>query len=223
MTATAPAPVALSLGEVESLARKAAKGAGYPWALADAAGAAARGVAGLGGDPSAALLSLFARIAAGPALRDFAPQAPSGDWQARGGVLCPIQAGALMVDLARDFPDSGQALREVWAPALILAAAADVARLSSLSLTVAWRGGLVTLGEDGAALSKGVAKLLAEEVADLYIHPGGDPLTPAAPARRAWIAPDRLARLEAFAARTYAPATEASRTAGAGAGLSDND
>jgi hypothetical protein len=40
---------------------------------------------------------------------------------------------------------------------------------------------------------------------------------------RGEIPPDVQNRLNAFAQRTYAPATEASRLAGAGAGLTDND
>ena len=40
---------------------------------------------------------------------------------------------------------------------------------------------------------------------------------------RAHILPVHFDKLEAFAKRTYAPATEASRLAGAGSALSDND
>jgi len=40
---------------------------------------------------------------------------------------------------------------------------------------------------------------------------------------RAEVRADALARLERLARRTYAPATERSRMAGAGAGLTDND
>jgi hypothetical protein len=51
---------------------------------------------------------------------------------------------------------------------------------------------------------------------------------PAPPRRRPQtrvpeIAPEAFATLNELAARTYAPATDASRERGAGAGLSDND
>ncbi|MGR3485095.1 MAG: DUF3726 domain-containing protein [Paracoccaceae bacterium] len=64
----------LSLGEVEALSRKAARGAGLPWGLAEEAGRAVRHLHALGLDGASALAACLGRpgcpIAAGCALSD---------------------------------------------------------------------------------------------------------------------------------------------------------
>ena len=61
------------------------------------------------------------------------------------------------------------------------------------------------------------------ERGDVDISFGGALETPRAPMSRATPAPEVWAALNAFAERTYAPASEASRLMGAGAGTNDND
>ena len=68
----------------------------------------------------------------------------------------------------------------------------------------------------------GQGSLFATE-ANVIVEPGhlnGDRLT--APAEGWTVDPSAWARLEAYAHRTYAPDTEASRLRGAGAGLIDD-
>ena len=60
---------------------------------------------------------------------------------------------------------------------------------------------------------------LGQSYMDAMAGPDARPNLPV----RLTVAPDMLARLEALAQRTYVPATDASRSAGAGAGLTDND
>lgn len=49
------------------------------------------------------------------------------------------------------------------------------------------------------------------------------PMSPSAPLGRRKITPELLAHLQDMTAKTFVPETEASRAAGAGAGLTDND
>ena len=64
---------------------------------------------------------------------------------------------------------------------------------------------------------------VADGVGPLTIAVAGPLSSPRPQTQRADVDANTLATLNAFAHRTYAPATEASRLKGAGAGLSDND
>jgi len=88
-------------------------------------------------------------------------------------------------------------------------------------MNLQWSGAVLSVSEAGLETSADRAVLLVDET---------DCSTSRAVAKVAEIqtrVPDTeaeaIARLEYFAARTYAPATEASRMSGAGAGVTDND
>jgi hypothetical protein len=212
----------LSLGELEATARKAARGTGYAWGLADDAGRAVRGMAEIGLD-GAELLVRLARAVAPRPQQSLAPQHLEDLWVSDKGPLCPIRAGAALCDLARSLPESGMAVTGVLVPGLFLPFAADVARLRDGPVTVSWRGGIVGIGPEGLPRASGILKLVDVDEADLFLHPGGTAL-PAAPAEtRAHPDPAAWEALIGLAHRTYAPATEASRRLGAGAGLRDDD
>ena len=146
-----PAQTDLALGEVASLAGKAARGSGHSWGLAEDAADAVRSLARFGLPGPEALLA------------------------------------ALGCDPAED-------------PILIGVALSDRA---------------ASLCQDGPAAPARGACVIAQALGEL---PEG-----LAPHSRANVPDAVIAGLNAFAAKTYAPATEASRKRGAGAGETDQD
>lgn len=194
----------LSLGEVEALARKAARGAGLSWGMAEEAGRAARWLCAQGLDGCGLLLAALRRADGG------------------GPGTCPLLAGAALSDDAAALSAAPVTLRAVVAPALLLPFAADAAAALGRPVSLAWGG--VGAVADGAALALqcGDDAALAA-AADVIVTPGAR-MPPALPRHsRAAPDPETWAALTALADRTHAPATDASRLLGAGAGLSDND
>lgn len=206
-----------SLNETQALCRKAARGAGYTWGLADEAGAAARwletrGLAGL--DALACLLE----ATAGQDLTCMTPRI-DGPWQA-DLPLCPIIAGAALADHAHLLRAAPVRLASTRCPLLLLPFVDRLARHGAVQVT--WAGAHAWLGPHGTHTD---GPLGASNVAEVRITPGQAPGPAQQQVRltRCCMSTDLYFRLNTFAERTYAPATEASRLAGAGAGLTDND
>lgn len=188
-----------SLGEVRALAIKAARGAELPWGMAEEAGFAVRWLQA-NGAPGAAALAAYL------------------DWRDGRceGVhdLCPIALGTALMDAGRGVPDS---LGRVRTPLLL---APFVARCAPSGMQVEWPGARLTVSEAGLVSEAPRAALLVDEADCTATRTVA--LVNEATTRVPQTEADALATLTRFAARTYAPATEASR-AGAGAGNSDND
>ena len=211
-----------SLNEVEATAKRATRGAGRSWGIAEESSKATRWLCaqGLSGATSLArLLDLTNRKAAD----SLAPATLTGEWSNTEVGLCPLVAGAALSDCAARLTAGDVVMHNVLQPALILPFAAAVARQQQSLVTVAWEG-LVAV-TDGTALRvddpDGV--LMTKSAAQLHVTSGGELADPLTRQTRATPDPDDWAALNRFAARTYAPATEASRLLGAGAGLADND
>ncbi|MBI1416250.1 MAG: DUF3726 domain-containing protein [Limimaricola sp.] len=200
-----------SLNEVEALARKAARGAGLSWGLAEEAGRATRWLIAHGLPGAEVLSAALTRL-------DGLPHdavAPLDGWQARD-VLCPITTGAALADLGAA---GGGDLRlgPVAGPLLLLPFIAPHV------VTLSWDG--VRLGmRDEAVILGGAPDGVRAAIAQSVRIETGPAEGRALPLQdRAELDAETVSRLDAFAQRTYAPATEASRIAGAGAGLADND
>jgi hypothetical protein len=183
-----------SLSEINATGRKSAKGAGYSWGMADEAGRATAWLWEHGIDSITALADLL----------------DHGSVQ-----TCPLYIGARLCDA----PEDAAEFETVTSPILLLSFAAELSKITK-------RGIVLRIG-DGAYHATSEAMFCETEgfsgPVQLQITsdaPKGTRLMPAT--RRA--APEKAwARLNEWAHKTYAPATEASRLAGAGAGLSDND
>lgn len=201
-----------SLSEIESLSRKAARGAGMGWGMAEEAGKAATWLAAAGLPGPEALADLLERLHHQD-LNEFAPVIRADAWRAPGGALCPIRAGAALSDLGC----SGKTrLKGMMQPLLIVPFAVQAAEGP---LVLEWPGARFACG--GAL--RGSAEGLCVQ-ADVLIEAGTAPEHPLLDcALRYTPKPEAITVLERFAQFTYAPETEASRTSGAGAGLSDND
>ena len=216
--------VELSLNEVETLAAKAGRGAGFSWGLADDIGKGARHLAIAGLPWAAALLGLAAivpllppspehALAADLAGASIAPSVP-------GGVLCPVRTGALLAD--RPHRRAGDALRieRVAYPLWLIAFAALPGRSAPIGLS--WPGAAATVRACSIALPPENCDWLAP-LADVVLGPSLARLAAAAPRRRAHIGRAELDALIELAARTYVPASESSRAKGAGGGRVDDE
>jgi len=200
-----------SLGETAALALKAARGAGMSWGLAEETAASvvwlhSRGLPGI-----SALCSYLGQHLGQAA----APQSPEGG--------CPIMTGCALIDGMMDVPETSSQtldLGHVHAPLLLLP---FVARLEpghfwlqapGLQRTVdiangdGWQSHCLR-GSGSCTVSLGDRPQI-DPALEMITRVNG----------RFTCCVDRL---DAYAHRTYAPATGQSRMSGAGAGLTDND
>ncbi len=189
----------LSLNEAETLSAKAARGAGFSWGLADEIGRAARVLATRGEDWGEVLLALV-----GAAQAFEAPSAErialwrSGEPDVPGAQpLCPVRTAALLLDGAGEF-----------GPATL--------RIANVGLPVWLSAMLARSGQWIAELDQPrAAGDVTIRPAAIAVHLPG--------VNRAVAAPEMLAALNVYAARTYVPESERSRRCGAGRGSVDDD
>jgi len=212
--------MSFALNEIEATAKRATRGAGRDWGIAEEAAKATRWLCSQGID-GAAVLAAVLNQNDGKAAADLRPQSLQGDWQAASGALCPLQTGASLSDCAVRLTAGRITLQSVSNPAMLLPFAAAAAAQLGQCVTLEWEGCAAVT--DGASLCISGDALLVAETSGVSASLGGTLDEPATKATRA--TPDTAAweSLNSFAHRTFAPATEASRIAGAGAGLSDND
>jgi hypothetical protein len=196
----------LSLNEIQVECRKAARGVGQPWGLAEETGRAVAWLAERGIDALPALLDC---LAASEVSTD------------------PIAIGTGIADQAATLESGGElAFAEIRQPVLVLPFIALAARVIGRAITVTHAGGVWPV------LSDGLAPAMLAEVNHLAVTTAitcraGDQFS-MMPSKRLPMA--RLdideaiwQRLQDLAHHTYVPATEQSRLLGAGAGSIDND
>lgn len=190
----------LSLTELESLSKRAARGAGFSWGMAEEAGKATRWLA-MHGLPSAHVLAQLL--------------------QARAAGLtdqCPLTLGAQIAD-----SNTTTAQVEVRQPLLILPFIAAVAQQSKTTIGITAPGiaaSVTFVGNLFVTDENPIADTAPQTVSIAPATPSGQPYTPQS---RTTVSARDFAILQEFEMQTFAPATEASRLAGAGAGVSDND
>jgi len=211
-----------SLNEIEAMGKRAARGVGLNWGLAEEAGKAARWLSAhnLGG--AEALAETLTRID-GTSYDDVAPVSDEGTWHAPEGPLCPLMAGPALSDRAREIVDGqSYALGETLNPLLLAPYLASAAKLGQGAVELTWDGASITITPEGlSATGDQLTTSQASAVQCRFINATAT-VTPAANTgcdidEQAW---NQLAE---FMTRYLAPDTEESRLAGAGAGLSDND
>lgn len=213
----------LSLNEVESLVLKAARGAGLAWGLAEEAAAAAVWLARVD------LLLLAPFVARLRAVGSTSQPVVEGQIlrpSTVGTTLCPILTGAFIADLG-----SGSRIievRDVLAPLWL--AAVVVRSLSPESQLIAeWHDARLVLGSGGphGPINSGLPGMSAEAsgTVSLVIGPRAEGHhTPSPrPTSGIMVRDACLQALQFFERRTFVPASERSRLAGAGAGLLDGD
>ncbi len=191
-----------SLVEIRTLSMKAARGAGFSWGLAEEAGLAVRWLQARGM----------------PGVQALAQYLEQCEMSGIDPDKCPLQNGAGVSDGAS--PEEGE-LGNIRTPLLLIPFVAQSLAVPSCRLQCGDQQ--FTISKDGYLFSGSAAQSLTAEAKCGFIHDGK--VVP--PTDRKSRVPDsdavHVSTLAKFAHRTYAPATEESRMAGAGAGLSDND
>jgi hypothetical protein len=213
-----------SLNEIEAMGKKATKGAGFHWGHAEEAGKAVRWLAQRN-FPGPELLASKLLQDDGIKHEDPLPIMVAGVWRVKFGRLCPIIMGSIMCDLATQFAsDERVDLGPIAYPLLLTPFVAAVSELTNNVIQLSWEGVMISITPNECAF-EGEYEALTVNSTDFVTCrcanlekpieeklENGRPIDPAS-----WV------QLNAFAYRTYAPATEASRLSGAGAGVSDND
>lgn len=209
----------VSLNEVEALAKKAARGVGYSWGLADEAGRATRWLCAHRFDGTASLLGLLNTIDHS-GIAQCTPNKEGNDWRSASGKTCPLHMGAALLDRIHDFECQGtQTVYAIERPIFLLPFAEEAA----IELGTAVR---LSLGDQHVMVDKNTVSRtplipdfsMKVEVALASAELRSQPLnTRATPNEHCW------AELNKLASRTYAPSTEQSRKLGANSGTSDND
>jgi hypothetical protein len=213
----------VSMNELDSMTRKAFRGAGYYWGEAEEAGKAAtwlacRGFAVLG--PVLHLLhEAQMRL---PAMR---PMKEGHIIRAEGGLLCPVLAGIALSDDAGELR-AGQEMHYggLCAPLLVVPFLSATAAAAPLRLVFHSHAGTVEAFGNQCAVhmspvSAEVGSASLQALAPVTLAGGTISVTDHALNVEAaqWEA------LSAFGARTHVPASARSRLSGAGAGLQDED
>lgn len=209
--------MSFALNEIEATAKRATRGAGYDWGLAEDASKAVRWLCAQGLDGAGALAALLSSGFAAD-LSCHRPRSLGGAWRGEEA-LCPLATGAALSDCASQLAQAPIQMGPVAQPLLVVPFAAMAARRLKGCVTVTAEG--FSAVTDGAAIR--ITGALSDSTADLQVAAGGVLEAPRSGQSRA--EPDAAAwdTLNQFAHKTYAPATEQSRLLGAGAGLSDND
>lgn len=213
----------VSMNELDSMARKAFRGAGYHWGEAEEAGKAATWLARRGHPVLAHLLRLLEEAQARlPAMR---PLVVGQSIRAASGLLCPVLAGIAISDRAGEMQEGRKTYYDpLCSPLLVapfLAAAAEASSLrfvfSDSSNAIEACGNQCTVN-----MPHGMADA---SFAVLQTFAAASPMKKAVPSSAGTISvsPGEWDLLSAFGARTYVPATAHSRLSGAGAGLQDGD
>ena len=213
-----------SLNEIEAHAKRAARGAGLSWGMAEEAGRAARWLAAHGYEGPALLADVLAQNDGLPHAQ-VAPVSLDRVWHAPLRHLCPLAAGAALNDCA-DRLAEGQSfkMRDVSHPLLVVPFAAWAAIHLNAPVRVRWQnlridtdGERLWLDDPRQEINTKKARELTCVIAERRLDAA------AAPGLRGAVTPLVWDKLGRFAQRTLAPATEASRLLGAGTGASDND
>ena len=215
-------PMIYALNEIEATSRKAARGAGFAWGLAEEIGKSVRALAAYG-LPGPDVLLAHLRASDRQAYGNWAPVSVEGTWQAKGGLLCPLIAGITLCDhnvrlTERQGFDLGPTAFPLLLAPFVLRAAAG------RPLALRWQGVEISCLAGRTTVEGAPEDLRAPRAAWVTCAVGPAPTEGIAPSRHGREVPsDVWHGLGRFAQRTYVPASEASRLAGAGAGTSDND
>lgn len=200
-----------SLNETQSLIKAAARGAGLSWGEALDYALGMRWIATQGIKALDICADHLEMVAAGT----VRPPNAFGPALKAEGALCPLRVGLLISDHRFALTEHDViTVQNLACPLLVLPFLA----LSGTSMRMHGEGFSVVVGTHGWA-----GQLPQNTPTDVSIT--ADALVDPKHAMHTRVPTGETdrARLLALAANTYAPATEASRLAGAGAGLSDND
>ncbi len=222
--------MALSLNQVEQTARKAVRGAGLPWGLAEDAGRAVRRLEMLE-FPGMVWLSSLLDTLPHDRLDPLRIESSGEDWRAVSGIMSPLLAGPSVADWI-GLQGNGAAatlhLAQIACPGLCIGNIANVLQFSDLQVRLEFPTAALAIDREGLTVIRGVSADFCGAPQDVLLETARSGSTvegvrylPRVGSRD--VDPCALGMLESLAHRTYVEASETSRLSGAGAGLQDND
>jgi hypothetical protein len=213
-----------SLNELEAETKKAIRGAGLPWGLAEDGSKAVRWLAAHGIDPLPALSDVLERHARHARISSAFRMTEAGRWTA-DAPLCPIILGVTLCDNSDRLATHAFVAGPVARPLLLAPFVAAAARILGRPLQFEAHGRQIVLDQRGDP-SGDLSAIDAEDAVEVRAAIADrQAVSQAKPASTRGIKtdPQSWQRIAAFVQRTYVPASERSRREGAGAGLIDND
>ncbi len=207
-----------ALNEIEALAKRAVRGVGFDWGIAEEAGKSVRWLAAHG-LPGPELLADTLTRNEGRAYEDLVPVCADGIWRASCGLLCPLIAGTALADRAKDLASGSlYQLGATTNPLLLLPYAANSVKAGVTGIELTWPDAVISIG--AGVVIEGDDKALATATAAWVQCSGVETSLSGMSVRETYrysLDVTEYERLNDFAQRTYAPATEESRVRGAGA------
>ncbi len=137
--------------------------------------------------------------------------------------MCPILAGAAISDFAYASGEEGWVLESVAYPVLLLPFASRIAKQMRSVVSVSWGRTETSASAEQFGVKVGYDQLDTAYAQYVNVRIAGTLCGLLPKVHRVWPDADDWDALVALAGRTYAPATEESRSLGAGGGLNDND
>ena len=214
-----------SLNQVDQTCRKAARGVGLPWGMADETGKAVRwlNTFGLGG-----LVELADLLASSDrqSLTASTPQTLELPWQSKQGSLNPLAMGPTLADSMTQPETERIETGQIRYPLLMAGFLGQALLKRSQSVSLQWRQVTLIFFKDALIIDGNRQHLQTPScpllVCERTVLPSsGKEVLPTVGSIRVDLAVWH--QLEQLAHRTYVEVTDWSRQTGAGAGLSDND
>ncbi|TCL09898.1 uncharacterized protein DUF3726 [Shimia isoporae] len=201
--------MSFSLNEVEAMAKNAARGGHYSWAMAKEAGRATRWLCAQGQDGCGALAGML-RVQEAEKL--LPPSVRGEEWRADTGKLCPLSVGTAASDRAASLTGQVTVVHGVVFPLLLMPFFSSASRVSGQIVFAQVDEAKAKVAADGIRLQGA----FPDEASQVIITFGSGNFEPAEKHTRAIPRDEDWLSLKFFAHRTYAPATEESRRLGAG-------
>ncbi len=207
----------LSLNEFQMLAIKAAHGVGLEWGVAEDAGYASRWLASHNFDAGASLCRVLSNFQKDEYF-NLMPNVKGENWTAQS-VASSLLAGVRISDRPSLIAGSVVTIKALDCPLFMYPFLAHAAYVSKCSLRIEGQNFRALVGSEGVD-QEGDALEGSDVVID---RQNGKPMPSEQEHTRANLLEEDLAKLEKWAAKTYAPASEASRLKGAGDGNSNDN
>lgn len=212
-----------SLNEIEAMAKRAGRGAGLSWGLAEEAAKGTRWLSSFGFPGTEMLAELLELNDQIPPI-DVSPVSLSADlWHAPARRMSPLIAGASLSDCAVRLVDRGTiTMQNVSLPLLAVPFMGGAALRLGVPVAAEWEGARLATDGKQLCVQGEPDALLAGHAGLLVFSAPADMTGKREPVMRADVSEQSWEKLGEFAHRTFAPATEESRLRGAGAGTNDN-
>lgn len=208
-----------SLNELTSLAKKAVRGSGMSWGIAEEAASSVRWLSAHK-LPGPELLAGLLEKRGTFDVATLTPQISKQPWSCTGDHVCPLIAGAVFSDTAACWQDPSHDAIEVIDlayPLLLLPAIAKVSAILGIWLQVSWDKVCISTDGKSACIQGPFDSLTATKTQRFRCTEANEMVTLVQADQRQPVDRDSWSLLETYAHLTYAPDTEESRRLGAGA------